>query len=41
MLEWYVVEQIAPRNHQERTAASCGGGGRFLMSESKDLSQRK
>jgi hypothetical protein len=29
-----------PRNHQERTAASRGGGGRFLLGESQDLSQR-
>ncbi len=29
-----------PRNHQERTAVSRGGGGRFLLSESEDLSQR-
>ena len=30
----------SPRNHQERTAVSRGGGGRFLLSESEDLSQR-
>ena len=29
----------SPRNHQERTAVSRGGGGCFLLRESEDLSQ--
>ena len=33
------VAKSYPRNHQERTAVSPGGGGRFLLSEIEDLSQ--
>jgi hypothetical protein len=34
------LNKSSPRNHQERTAVSRGGGGSFLLGKSKNLSQR-
>ena len=38
-IEEQVKVVASPRNHQERTVASPGGGGRFLLGKSKNLGQ--